>query len=242
LLAVGLVFIARAPVRRSTQSAAGGPPSFRPIVRDLLHALVARPALGLVMIGGAGLAYASASALHGITWLVQERGFEFSRATYTAGIMAIGSGFIGNVAGGGFADWCQRRWRGGRSWSLVMLTLFFAPFNTAFFLLPPASPLFYVAWFFSSMSTVAYFGPVFSAVQELAPAHIRSSTVAFALLVMNLLGVGPGPWITGIIGDRASLTSGLLASVGAGVAMVAVFALAARLTDHASATERMPDA
>jgi MFS family permease len=112
----------------------------------------------------------------------------------------------------------------------VLLTVFFAPFSIGFFVLPPGSPLFYVCWFFSSASTVAYFGPTFAAIQELAPAHTRSSAVAFGLLVINLLGVGPGPWITGIVGDRWNLTSGLVISVGVAMAAVVPLTAAARRT------------
>jgi hypothetical protein len=112
----------------------------------------------------------------------------------------------------------------------VLLTLFFAPFSAAFFLLPPDSALFYVCWFFWNASSVAYFGPVFAAVQELSPAHTRSSAVAFGLLVMNLAGVGPGPWITGLIGDSFDLTRGLLVSLAVTVTAVVPFAVAARLT------------
>ena len=233
LAAVGLLFTVREPARRAAGAAHSAPahsataPSLRSIVRELRRALAERPALGLVMLGGSALAYGSAAALHGITWLVQERGFPFATAAYTAGFIAVTSGFLGNLAGGWAADWCGRRWRGGRSWSLVILTLFFAPFSIGFFLLPAGSPLFYVCWFFSSASTVAYFGPVFSAVQELAPGHARSSAVAFGLLVMNILGVGPGPWITGMIGDRVSLTMGLLSSVGVSTLSVVAFAAAA---------------
>jgi hypothetical protein len=46
---------------------------------------------------------------------------------------------------------------------------------------------------------------------------------------MNLLGVGPGPWITGMIGDRVSLTMGLLSSVGVSTLSIVAFAAAARL-------------
>jgi MFS family permease len=230
LLVMGLLFAVREPVRRAVASAPGqGSPSIGAIVIDLRQALADRPALGLVMLGGAALAYGSAAALHGVTWLVQERGFPFATAAYLAGLMAVTAGFLGNLAGGWVADWCARRWHGGRSWSLVLITLFFVPFSLGFFLLPTSSPLFYVCWFFSSASTVAYFGPVFSAIQELAPPHIRSSAVAFGLLVMNLLGVGPGPWITGMIGDRASLTMGLLCSIGVSTLSIVAFAGAARL-------------
>lgn len=229
LFAAGLLVAVREPARRAqTRGPANGSPSLGAIVGGLRKALAERPSLGLVMLGGAALAYGSAAALHGITWLVQERGFAFATAAYAAGLMTVTSGFLGNLGAGWMADWCARRWRGGRSWSLVLLTLFFAPFSVAFFLLPSTSPLFYVCWFFSAASTVAYFGPVFSAVQELAPAHVRSSAVAFGLLVMNLLGVGPGPWITGVIGDRVSLTVGLLSSIGVSTLSVLAFAAAAR--------------
>jgi MFS family permease len=229
LAAVAPIFAVREPARLSTGAAcASGAPSLRAIVGDLRRALAERPALGLVMLGGAALVYGSAAALHGITWLVQERGFAFSTAAYTAGIMTVTSGFLGNLAGGWFADWCARRWDGGRAWSLVVMTIVFAPFCAAFFLLPATSALFYVCWFFSAASTVAYFGPVLSAVQVLAPVHVRSSAVAFALLVMNILGTGPGPWVTGMIGDRATLTAGLLSSVGVSTLSVVAFAAAAR--------------
>jgi MFS family permease len=234
LAAVALVFSVREPVRRATAAAAKAgatkpaAPSITSIVRDMRRALAERPALALVLLGASALVYGSASALLGITWLVQERGYPFATAAYTAGLMSVTSGFVGNVTAGWVADWCARRWRGGRAWSLVLMTLVFAPFSAAFFLLPAGSPLFYVCWFVWSASTVAYFGPALSAVQELAPAHVRSSAVALALLVMNLLGTGPGPWITGMIGDRVSLTAGLLTSVGVSTLSVIAFAAAAR--------------
>jgi hypothetical protein len=100
--------------------------------------------------------------------------------------------------------------------------------GAGFFLLPPVGPLFHVCWFFSMASTVAFFGPLFSAVQELSPVGARSSLVAFTLLAINLLGVGPGSLITGAVGDHVSLAAGLLISVGVGVAGTVAFALAAR--------------
>ena len=236
LLAVGLLWLVREPARRRPEDPArpagegSASVAVQPVGRlvlDVARALVTRPSLALIMAGGAALAYGSAAAMHGVTWLVDERGFSYARATFVSGAMAIGSGLAGNLAGGVFADWCQRRWRRGRVWSLVAMTLACAPFSAGFFLLPPTSPAFYVCWFVSAASTVAYFGPVFAAVQERAPSHVRSSAVGLTLLVINLGGVGPGPWITGAIGDRLSLTAGLLVSVAVAVAGAGLFALAA---------------
>lgn len=231
MAAVTLLYFVREPVRHSAAgSSVAAHTSLRAILRDLWKTLTASPALALVMIAGAGLVYASAAALHGVTWLVQERGLTFAQATYYSGFMAITSGLLGNLVGGWFADWCERRWAGGRLWSLVLLTMFFAPFSIAFFLLPPATPLFFACWWVSYASTVAYFGPLFSVVQQLAPPQVRSSAVAVCLLVTNLLGVGPGPWITGLIGDHHSLTAGLLISVGVALSAAVLFAIAARMS------------
>jgi hypothetical protein len=97
-----------------------------------------------------------------------------------------------------------------------------------FYSIAPGSPLWYACWLLTSAGTTAWFGPLFSAYQELAPGHTRSTMVAFALLVLNLLGVGPGPLITGMIGDRRNLTYGLLASVIVTSFAIIPFALAAR--------------
>jgi high-affinity Fe2+/Pb2+ permease len=97
-----------------------------------------------------------------------------------------------------------------------------------FYSIKPGTPLWYGCWLLTSAGTTAWFGPLFSAYQELAPSHTRSTMVAFALLTLNLLGVGPGPLITGMIGDRRNLTEGLLISVIITVLAFIPFAMAAR--------------
>jgi MFS family permease len=211
-------------------------PSLRDIRRDVVAAMRTQPALWLVMLGGTLLVYGSGSALLVVTWLVQERGFSFQTAAYGAGVVAAGAGFGGNLLGGWFADWCARRWTGGRLWSLVLLTLFTLPFAATFYLVPPASPVFYVCWLVASASTTAWFGPVFAAIQELSPPAARSTIVAVGLLVMNLFGVGPGPWITGLIGDHYSLTAGLMSSLGVVLLSVVPFSLGALAQRRAAGT------
>ncbi len=223
-----LVFV-HEPPRAPAPGRPAPRPSMGAIVRDLATALRATPSMLWLMAGGACLAYASASAMHGVTWLVQEREFPYARAAFTSGVVAVTAGLAGNLAGGWLSDWCRARWAGGRAWSLAIMAALFAPFSLAFYTLPPTSPVFYICWFVSSASTVAYFGPVYTAVQELAPAHARASAVAVALLVMNLAGVGPGPWITGLIGDSANLTRGLVLSVAVSAASVVPFSVAAVL-------------
>jgi MFS family permease len=230
--------------RRAGGDAIGAPPvtanrvTLTAIVRTLALTLRQVPSYGLAIAGGSLLAYGSAAALHAITWLVQERHMPFATAAFTAGVIAVASGFLGNLAGGWFADACQRRMRAGRVWSLVIMTVSCTPFAVTFYLIDAGTVGFYACWFVASAATTAYFGPLFAVVQEVSPVRIRSTTVAFALLGMNLLGVGPGPWITGVIGDHHSLTRGLLISTGVAFTSIIPFALAARTYERDVARAR----
>lgn len=243
LAAVFALRFFREPERRSSGPAASAPepaggaaarpllprPAIRELLRDVGRALASRRELLFVLLGGALLCYGSGSAMLSVTWLVEERGYPYARAALLAGGMAVGAGILGNLAGGLFGDWCARRLPNGRLWSLAAMTAFFTPVGLVFYNLAPGTPLFFACWFVTSAGTSAWFGPLFAALQELSPGHTRSTMIAFGMLVINLLGVGPGPLITGMIGDAHGLTLGLTSSlVVVAFAMVA-FAIAARI-------------
>jgi MFS family permease len=233
LAAVAGLALFREPTRRVPATAVEHPPVGK-LIRDLFAALGRRRELLLVLVGGSLLCYGAAAALLTVTWLVEQRGFPFAKAAFTAGVIGIFAGFLGNVTCGAFGDSCARRRENGHVWSLIPLTVVYALSAGAFYLLPPSTPLFFVFWFLTAALTSGWFGPLFAAIQELSPAHTRASGVALALLVLNLLGVGPGPLVTGFIGDRSGLTAGLLSSVGVIALAVVPFALAARRTPRST--------
>jgi MFS family permease len=168
-----------------------------------------------------------------MTWLVQERGLEFSRAAYLSAAMLAVGGLLGNVAAGALTDWGRRRHPAGRLVGIALLAALATPVAVAFYLLPARSPLFLVAWFVAQAWILGWFGPVFAALDELAPPGQRATVLGFGLLVTNLLGVATGPWVTGFIGDRVSLTVGLLVSVGVGCLAVVPLLWVARLVIRA---------
>jgi hypothetical protein len=92
---------------------------------------------------------------------------------------------------------------------------------------PAASPFFLAAWLVAQAWSLGWFGPILAAIHDRAPAGSRATVIGFGLAAVNLLGVGTGPWITGVIGDRAGLTTGLLASVAVGAVGLALVGLAA---------------
>ncbi len=199
-------------------------------IRDFIRVLGTSPALVFTIIGGAIVTFSTAATIHVLTWLVRERGFDFREAALLSGGIYAVAGTIGNVGGGWFADVCESRWRGGRLWSLVITQAVLVPPTLLFFWSAPGSVAFYVGWVLSSLRSTIWYGPLYAATQDLAPPHARATAVAFLMLALNLLGAGPGPWIAGAIGDRFTLTDGLVVTTWAGMLAIGPFALAAHRT------------
>jgi len=65
-----------------------------------------------------------------------------------------------------------------------------------------------------------------AAVAERGPAERRASVLGFLLLAINLLGVATGPYVTGLVADRSSLTSALLWSLAPAAAGTLLLAAA----------------
>jgi len=229
LAAVALVWRMADPPRRSvpTGAAAGVTAAGGTIACRLRRAFADEPSLGLLIAGATLLTYTSASSQHLVTWLVQERGFAYSRAAYVAAAMVLGAGLAGSLALGALTDAAERRRPGGRLFAFALLGAVALATTAAFYRLPAASPFFLAAWLFAQAWSLGWFGPMLAAIHERAPAGSRATVIGFGLMTINLVGVGSGSWITGVIGDRAGLTTGLLTSVAVGAVGLAVIGLVA---------------
>jgi MFS transporter, Spinster family, sphingosine-1-phosphate transporter len=206
----------------------GDTPSRHAPLRDFLATLRQSPALVLTIVGGIIVTFSTAATIHVLTWLVRERGYEFREAALLAGGIYAVAGAVGTIGGGWFADVCAARWRGGRLWSMVIAQAVLVVPTLLFFSTASGSTPFYVGWVLSALRGTIWFGPLYAAAQDLAPSHARGTSVAFLMLAINLLGGGPGPWLAGALGDRTSLTHGLIVTTWIGLAAVVPFALAAR--------------
>jgi MFS family permease len=217
------------------------PLRLRKLTAALLSALAGRPRLRFVILAGALLAYMSSSSQHVITWLVQERGLPYPRAAMLAGVMVALGGLVGNVAIGALADrWGRAGLPLGRPGGLVAIGAIALPSSAAFYLLPAAAPLFLPCWWVSQAFMLGWFGPITADLVEQAPPELRATVTGFGLLVVNVLGVASGPWITGIIGDHASLTRGLLLSLAVGAAGLGTLALAGSRSPAGGLRETTP--
>ena len=99
---------------------------------------------------------------------------------------------MGNLFGGVGGDAFLRRTGLGRPMFLFWIMLLLAPFNIAYRIVDADSVWFWVGVFVGFFQLGCFYGPTFSTVQELVPARIRATVVAFYILVLNFLGLGIG--------------------------------------------------
>jgi MFS family permease len=234
LVFVPLVLLLKDPPRGAMEAGPSQPVDTEPsrstmeVVGELLGVVRRSPALAATILGSVIIVWPISAAALSMPWLQEERGFDITRAGLYSGIIFMIAGFIGNVGGGWVSDLFHRRWSGGRLWYMVAAQLALGGPALAWYLLPPDSIWFYVAWFVGGIGATSYFGAIFATVQDLVPARIRSSMVGFLLLIMNLLASGMAPWVAGLIGDAHSLTRGLVVCACVGFLSVPVFIFAAR--------------
>jgi MFS family permease len=195
--------------------------------RSLARTLAERPGLLLISLAGAALAFASSASQHTITWLVQERGLPYARAAFLSAAVLLVAGLTGSVAIGAATDAWRRRHPAGRLLGLAVLGMIGLSSAAAFYRLSPLSPFFSPCWFLAQAWMMGWFGALLAALDELAPPALRATVLGFGLLTLNLLGVAVGPWVTGLIGDRVSLTRGLLVSLAVGASGLAALVAAA---------------
>jgi predicted MFS family arabinose efflux permease len=187
------------------------------------RAVASRPALAGLIAAATLVVYASASAQHTIVWLVQERGFPYPRATFLSAIVGLTAGLAGNLGIGALTDRAQRRHPGGRLLALAGIGVVGLGATAAFYALPARSVLFFPSWFVAQCWLLGWFGPHVAAIDDRAPAGMRATVLGIALLVLNLIGLSSGPYVTGLIGDHSSLEAGLtwsLVPAALGVALV----------------------
>lgn len=196
----------------------------------LRAAFSSEPALPALIVGAALLAYTSAASQHLVNWLVNDRGYPFARAGFLSAVVLLAAS-PGNLAIGALTDRARRRGRAARLFSFAALGTVALAACFGLYALPAGTPLFFASWYLAQAWTLGWYGPMVAAIHEMSPERSRATVIGFALLTVNLLGVATGPWVTGLVADRTSLTTGLMASLGAtaaGLLVVAGVAFAVR--------------
>lgn len=151
------------------------------------------------------------------------------------GLMAGIGGAIGAFAGGAIADKF-----GGRDYrayvsvpaiaSLAVIPIY------AVAILSPSATFALGCLLFGSVLGTLWYGPVYATAQTIVPPHMRATSSAILLFIINLIGLGLGPLAVGALSDTFAIGFGLgeaegvrcalLVSAFAGLAAAALFWMA----------------
>jgi MFS family permease len=210
------VFTIREPGRRNLATASGTSIPVREVVRFIW---AGRRAYGAHFFGFSLMALAfNAIAIWSPTFLGRAFDFTPSEAGYSLGSIILVFGSTGIIAGGWLADTLAER---GRQDATLRVGIIAAVGMTPFAIMAPLMPsasgvlmLYCPLMFFSSFG----FGAAAAALQLITPNEMRGQVSAVYLFMINLIGIGLGPFLTGRITDAVFAND---AAVGFSIAIVA---------------------
>lgn len=137
-------------------------------------------------------------------------------------------GAIGTIAGGYLADRFGARDRRWFLWVPMWGKLIGAPLFI-FALMAPTAELSLLLYFPAITLAAMYLGPSLAITHHLVPASMRAMSSAVLFFILNILGLGTGPFVVGVVSDwlTASATSLSEAApwIGATPALVDQFSL-----------------
>lgn len=137
----------------------------------------------------------------GPLFLQQSIGLSLRQVSLVVAPIAAVMGTVSGLGGGALANWAGRRWGlHAQAYLVAILKIFAFPCAIAFYLStsPTVAITLYVFYLLFASS---YLGPTFALIQTLAPIRMRAMWAAVTLLVINLIGLGLGPTLVGVIGD-----------------------------------------
>jgi predicted MFS family arabinose efflux permease len=201
VLALVVWLTTREPAR---EAAAAAPATTMADLRELL----ARPAFFHLALG-AGIKSIAGYALLGWvpTFLARVHGFDSEQSGRWLGpILGLG-GALGTFGGGWLADRLGRTDARRRLGSSALATVAALPFLYAFLYLDDPE-LALVAYAPAVVLGAMYLGPAFAFAQVEAKPEQRALASAVLLFLINLIGLGLGPWLTGFLNDTFAATQG----------------------------------
>jgi MFS family permease len=205
-----LKFTVREPVRgtldpvRSDADRAAGTPSLLAIIAVLAR----KPSFWGLSLG------ASCASMMGYglffwapSFLVRSFHLSLLHASLAYGALVLVGGLLGIWLGGALADRYGDERRGMYAFIPAIAFIATLPFYVAGVLSTTLWISFAVLLVPTALG-LAWLGPVLTAVQHLVPAHMRATASALFLFINNLIGIGLGSTLIGLVSDSMRLRFG----------------------------------
>lgn len=175
---------------------------------ESLSVVTKKPSFWLLSFGASCSSIMGYGSFYWIpTFLVRSYDFTLAQAGYYyASILLIG-GVIGVWLGGMLGDWLGAKKRG--MFAIVPAVAWLAALPCyALGMLSPSPTIAFFLFLAPTALGLVWLGPVIAAVQHLAPAHMRTTASASFLFINNLIGIGLGTWLLGLMSEALSAQFG----------------------------------
>ena len=202
LLAIVIkLFVVEPPRGMSDPQHAGAARDIPPFAAGFRSLFADRAAVHLVMGVTITSLIGYGQTAFGPSFIIRNLGMDkLEIASIVAPVGAV-CGTISAVLGGWLANKAAERWGlHAQSWLVLAMKGVGLPLSFLFFL--SSDPWVGIPIYWVSLILVnSYLGPTFALIQGLAPLRMRALWAAVTLLVINLIGLGLGPTLIGVISD-----------------------------------------
>lgn len=197
-----IVWLVMVEPRRGLSDPAPVAPQARPTLAEGLASLArCAPAVHLILAVTLTSLIGYAVGNFGPSYLQRSLGMSLKQVALLYAPAVAFAGAAGGVIGGRIADACGRRYGlHSQAWFVALLKLAALPFALGFYLAGDFATAF-VLVLLNYLLASSYLGPSFALIQGLAPTRMRALWAAMTLLVINLVGLGAGPTLTGVLSD-----------------------------------------
>lgn len=196
-------------------------------LRQLFKGLFSTPTFVFTFLAGGFGMFVQGSMLAWIpSFLNRYYGFEPAKAGLASGALALCAG-VGMIAGGRLVDIFSVRNKVNRLRLPMAYSLFSAVTLLLAFSCPPGTLQLVLIGLGLALCT-SFVGPASAAITDITPKSIHATSFAVLSLSYSLIGLAPGPLLTGWLGDRTELATALQVVPLAGLIAALFFFLAAR--------------
>lgn len=135
------------------------------------------------------------------SFLTRVHGFSTGATGVTAGLLYGLGGLLGGFLAGRLGDWIILKRPDGRMLAAAAVALISTPIAYFAILAPARIPAVLLLGLLACCLTM-YYGLVYSSIHDVIPPALRSTALAFYMMMMYLCGASFGPVATGALSDR----------------------------------------
>lgn len=207
----------------------------KPSLRETLALLRDRPSFWYLALGAAAISYVSyGNGNFFPSYLIRMHGLSIAEVGMVLALVSGLTGVLGTFLGGYLGDRFGARDMRWYMWiPMIGISLSYIPY--IFIVMTDNTSAALTVLFFAFILKTLYLGPCIAIAHTLVPPGMRAITSAVLFFILNMIGLGMGPFLTGLVSDllkpmyaEQSLRYSMLITTQVSLIAIALFYLAAK--------------